>query len=87
VHIPKCFGRYGRFMYEEGVKPELCVQCEVAEHCYRATTTEALSSIAADLGLLIDNLLEQGKIEDYGSLGNGGRDGEEDDLDSVIPRN
>lgn|GEM_PF-2692766 len=82
--IPKCFGRYGRFLYEEGVKPELCIQCEVCEHCYRAATTEALSSIAADLGLLIDNLLDQGKIEDYSSLG--GETGDEGDLDSVLPR-
>jgi hypothetical protein len=85
MHVPKCFGRYGRFMYEEGIKPEVCIQCEVAEHCYRAATSESLSSIAADLALLIDNLLDQGKIAEYNVLGQGGGDGDED-LDSVLPR-
>lgn len=81
MKIPDCFGRYARFMYEEGAKPEACIQCEVAEHCYRATTAETLNSIAADLGLLIDNLIEQGRIAEYSELGSG-----DDELDNVLPR-
>ena len=81
MKIPRCFGRYARFLYEEGVGPELCIECEVAEHCYRVTTADRLGSLASDLGLLIDNLLEQGKIHEY-------EEGPEDadDLDGVIPR-
>ena len=79
--IPKCFGRYARFTYEEGVGPEVCIQCEVAEHCYRSATTDRLNAIAADLGLLIDNLIDQGKIAEYSDLGEA-----DDDLDGVLPR-
>jgi hypothetical protein len=86
MKIPKCFGHYARFMYEEGVSPEVCIQCEVAEHCYRATTVDSLNSLAADVGLLMDNLLEQGKVADYADLG-GGEGGGDDDGDEfgVLP--
>jgi len=80
MKIPNCFAHYARFIYEEGAKPEDCIQCDLAEHCYRATTAESLNSIAADLGLLIDNLIEQGRISEYSELGN------DDDLDNVLPR-
>ena len=69
MKIPKCFGHYARFLCEEGVSPEVCIQCDVAEHCYRATTVDAMNALAADMGLLMDNLLEQGKIADYDKLG------------------
>ncbi len=85
MQIPRCFGRYARFLYEEKVKPELCIQCELAEHCYRASTVDALNTIANDVALLIDNLLEQGRIVDYSELGRGDDDAEPD-LDSVLPR-
>lgn len=84
MRIPKCFGHYARFLYEEGVSPEVCIQCEVAEHCYRATTVETMNALAADLGLLMDNLIEQGKIADYADLGDKGGDDEGDDF-GVLP--
>ena len=77
MKIPKCFGHYARFLCEEGVGPEVCIQCEVSEHCYRATSVDALNALAADLGLLMDNLLEQGRIVDYADLGSAADDGDE----------
>lgn len=82
MKIPKCFGHYARFLYEEGVGPEVCIQCELAEHCYRTTTVDAMNALAADVGLLMDNLLEQGKVVDYAELGGGDEDGDEF---SVLP--
>ena len=85
MRIPKCFGHYARFLSEEGVGPEVCIQCEVGEHCYRATTVDALNALAADMGLLMDNLLEQGKIADYADLGAEGEGDREDDTFGVLP--
>ena len=85
MKIPNCFGHYARFMYEEGVSPEVCIQCAIAEHCYRADTVETLNAIAADVGLLMDNLIEQGNIADYADLG-GDPDGDPDGHGfSVLP--
>ena len=82
MKIPACFGRYAHFLYEEGAAPETCIQCELAEHCYRATTAEALNSLAADVGLLTDNLIEQGRISEATALGSSG----DEALDNVLPR-
>jgi hypothetical protein len=80
MKIPSCFGHYARFMYEEGGSAEACIQCHVAEHCYRVTMVEALNALAGDMGLLMDNLIEQGKIEDYADLG-----AKDDDGYGVLP--
>lgn len=68
IELPECFGQYARFTCDDEFTPEECIRCRYESHCHKATTTDALTSIAANVDLLIENLLEQGRIKDYRDL-------------------
>lgn len=68
IQLPECFGQYARFTCDDEFTAEDCIRCRYEAHCHKATTTDALTCIAANVSLLIDNLLDQGKIKDHRDL-------------------
>ena len=63
-----CWGEYGDRFSPADRDPEECFTCPVAEHCFRVTVADAAVSTAANLSLIVDNLLATGVLKDSHEL-------------------
>jgi hypothetical protein len=64
----ECWGEYGDRFGPEDRDPEECFTCPVAEHCFRVTVADAVVSTAANLGLIVDNLVARGELKQWDEL-------------------
>ncbi len=65
MKVPECFGEYAVFLIdEESGNAETCIKCMYSDHCHKVTSCHYLNSLHLDIGLIVENLFDQGILKE-----------------------